>query len=111
MNTDDIESVKKMVAGTARSMGVEVEDNIMAGETEPSMHEPWFVGVPESMIPHIIDHTARTSPEDLADLVDMSMLDTATASGLNRHAIVMGSIVKKAPDLPPGLIDALIPNW
>lgn len=25
MNTDDIESVKKMVAGTARSMGVEVE--------------------------------------------------------------------------------------
>lgn len=26
MNTDNIESVKKMVAGTARSMGVEVED-------------------------------------------------------------------------------------
>ncbi|MGH7142411.1 MAG: uL11 family ribosomal protein [Candidatus Saccharimonadales bacterium] len=26
MNTDDIPSVKKMVAGTARSMGVEVED-------------------------------------------------------------------------------------
>ena len=25
MNTDDVESVKKMVAGTARSMGVEVE--------------------------------------------------------------------------------------
>ena len=25
MNTDDLESVKKMVAGTARSMGVEVE--------------------------------------------------------------------------------------
>ncbi|MBW3569002.1 50S ribosomal protein L11 [Candidatus Parcubacteria bacterium] len=25
MNTDDIESVKKMVAGTARSMGVEIE--------------------------------------------------------------------------------------
>jgi large subunit ribosomal protein L11 len=25
MNTDDIESVKKMVAGTARSMGIEVE--------------------------------------------------------------------------------------
>lgn len=25
MNTDDIESVKKMIAGTARSMGVEVE--------------------------------------------------------------------------------------
>jgi ribosomal protein L11 len=25
MNTEDIESVKKMVAGTARSMGVEVE--------------------------------------------------------------------------------------
>ena len=27
MNTDDVESVKKMVAGTARSMGVEVESN------------------------------------------------------------------------------------
>ena len=27
MNTDDIEAVKKMVAGTARSMGVEVEVN------------------------------------------------------------------------------------
>ena len=26
MNTDDVEAVKKMVAGTARSMGVEVED-------------------------------------------------------------------------------------
>lgn len=26
MNTDDIEAVKKMVAGTARSMGVEVEN-------------------------------------------------------------------------------------
>lgn len=26
MNTDDIEAVKKMVAGTARSMGVEVEE-------------------------------------------------------------------------------------
>lgn len=26
MNTDDIESIKKMVAGTARSMGVEVEN-------------------------------------------------------------------------------------
>jgi large subunit ribosomal protein L11 len=26
MNTDDIESVKKMVAGTARSMGVEVQE-------------------------------------------------------------------------------------
>jgi large subunit ribosomal protein L11 len=25
MNTDDIESVKKMIAGTARSMGVEIE--------------------------------------------------------------------------------------
>jgi large subunit ribosomal protein L11 len=25
MNTDDVEAVKKMVAGTARSMGVEVE--------------------------------------------------------------------------------------
>lgn len=25
MNTDDVESIKKMVAGTARSMGVEVE--------------------------------------------------------------------------------------
>jgi large subunit ribosomal protein L11 len=25
MNTDDIEAVKKMVAGTARSMGVEIE--------------------------------------------------------------------------------------
>jgi large subunit ribosomal protein L11 len=25
MNTDDIESVKKMVAGTARSMGIEIE--------------------------------------------------------------------------------------
>jgi large subunit ribosomal protein L11 len=25
MNTDDVESVKKMVAGTARSMGIEVE--------------------------------------------------------------------------------------
>ncbi|HEX5456728.1 MAG TPA: 50S ribosomal protein L11 [Candidatus Saccharimonadales bacterium] len=27
MNTDDIDAVKKMVAGTARSMGVEVENN------------------------------------------------------------------------------------
>jgi large subunit ribosomal protein L11 len=27
MNTDDVEAVKKMVAGTARSMGVEVESN------------------------------------------------------------------------------------
>jgi len=27
MNTDDVEAVKKMVAGTARSMGVEVDDN------------------------------------------------------------------------------------
>lgn len=26
MNTDDVEAVKKMVAGTARSMGVEVEE-------------------------------------------------------------------------------------
>lgn len=26
MNTDDIEAVKKMVAGTARSMGVEIEE-------------------------------------------------------------------------------------
>jgi large subunit ribosomal protein L11 len=26
MNADDIESIKKMVAGTARSMGVEVEE-------------------------------------------------------------------------------------
>lgn len=26
MNTDDVEAVKKMVAGTARSMGVEIED-------------------------------------------------------------------------------------
>lgn len=26
MNADDVESIKKMVAGTARSMGVEVED-------------------------------------------------------------------------------------
>lgn len=26
MNTDDIDAVKKMVAGTARSMGVEVEE-------------------------------------------------------------------------------------
>ena len=25
MNTDDVEAVKKMIAGTARSMGVEVE--------------------------------------------------------------------------------------
>jgi ribosomal protein L11 len=25
MNTDDVDAVKKMVAGTARSMGVEVE--------------------------------------------------------------------------------------
>jgi large subunit ribosomal protein L11 len=25
MNTDDVEAIKKMVAGTARSMGVEVE--------------------------------------------------------------------------------------
>lgn len=26
MNTDDVEAIKKMVAGTARSMGVEIED-------------------------------------------------------------------------------------
>ena len=26
MNTEDVEAIKKMVAGTARSMGVEVED-------------------------------------------------------------------------------------
>jgi large subunit ribosomal protein L11 len=26
MNTDDIEAIKKMVAGTARSMGIEIEE-------------------------------------------------------------------------------------
>lgn len=33
MNADDIESVKKMVAGTARSMGVEVEGQLRAFHT------------------------------------------------------------------------------
>jgi hypothetical protein len=63
------------------------------------------------MIPTIVRKTVASNPEDLADLVDVSLLDTATLKGIERHAVVMGSIVEQAPNIPSGLIEVLIPSW